>query len=87
MILFSCDEVGYIVAKCSNKNEIDEKKFSKYKGKKDYKSYKDKSKKSYYIVNDSNSEEDEIVVVKDNFENEENGNIALISRVSKMKLG
>ena len=58
MICFSCEEIGHIAARCPNKENKDEKRGNKHKGKKDskkYKSFKDKGKKSYFIAKDFDS--------------------------------
>ena len=70
---------------CPNKDQI---KINKYKGQKDlksYKSYKEKGKKSCYIVKDSDSEEDEMVYIfiRDDSNNEENEKTTLISNIIK----
>ena len=41
LIFFSCEEVGHIVARCPNKESKYDIKSSKFKGKKDFKRYKD----------------------------------------------
>ncbi|MDF3680761.1 hypothetical protein P3S38_27665, partial [Enterobacter hormaechei] len=65
IICFNCNEVGHIAARCPNKQNKDEKKGYKYNGKKDFKSFKDKGKKTYFMAKNSNGsddeEEDEIV--------------------------
>ena len=63
-------------------------KHGKYKGKKDfktYKDYKDKGKKSCYMAKDSNSsEEDEIIYIVFKDESDvENDKMALISCISE----
>ena len=87
---FSCEEVGHIVARCPNKKDKDEKWFNKFKGKKEFKSYKDykgKCKKSCYIAKDSDSDNDEdevfYISIKDESDNVENENMALISHLRK----
>ena len=90
LICFSCEEIGHIAARCPNKQNNDEKKGHKWNGKKDYKSFKNKGKKSCFIAKDSkdsDNSEDEIVyiAVKDESDNdnEEDDEMALISHVRK----
>ena len=76
LIFFSCEEVGHIAARCPNRENKDEKKSHKHKGKKEFKihkNYKDKGKKSCFMAKDSDNSEDEMVyiVVKDEFDYEE----------------
>ena len=73
LIYFSCEEIGHIVARCLNKQRKDENKGYKYNGKKNFKSFKDKGKKTCFMAKDSDNNEDEIVyiVVKDEFDDEE----------------
>lgn len=67
IIFYSCKEVVHISPRFSNKERKDDKKFSKFKGKqyfKSYKDYKDKGKKSCYIAKDFGSDdEDEMVYI------------------------
>ena len=69
LICFSCEEIGHIAARCPNKQSKDEKKGHKYHGKKNFKSFKDKGKKTGFMAKDSDNNKDEIVyiVVKDEF--------------------
>ena len=53
LIYFSCEEIGHIVARCPNKQRKDEKKGHKYNGKKNFKSFKDKGKKTCFMTEDS----------------------------------
>lgn len=54
IIYFSCNKVGHITARCPDREDKDERKESKYKGKRDDQDYKknkdDKCNKSCYIV-------------------------------------
>ena len=64
MIFFSYEEVGHIAVRCPKRESKDDRKSRKFKGKKYFKSYKDKGKKSCYIAKDSNSDnEDERVYI------------------------
>ena len=91
IICFNYHEVGHIAEICLEKKKKDEKCGDKYKSRRDddNKSYKDKGKKSCYIVeNDSDGESSvskEIKVVyvalKDDFD-DDNAD-ALISYVNK----
>ena len=88
LIYFSCEEIGHIVARCPNKQSKDEQKGHKYNGKKDFKSFKDKGKKTCFMAKDSkdsDNSEDEIVyiVVKDESDNDGEDKMALISHVRK----
>ncbi|MDF3675370.1 hypothetical protein, partial [Enterobacter hormaechei] len=86
LIYFSCEEIGHIAAWCLKNKNKDEMKGHKCIGKKDFKSFKDKGKKTCFMAKDSNDsndeEEDEIVYigVKDESDNDEE--MALISHMS-----
>ena len=84
LICFSCEEVGHVVARCPNREDKDEKKSNKYKGKKEFKNYKNKGKKSCFMAKDFDNSEDEIVciAIKDEFD-DEGDKMALISHVRK----
>lgn len=72
LIYFSCNKVGHISARCSNRENKDEKRERKYKGRSDdwynrrNKDYKDKGKKYCYISeeetdNEFESNDEEVV--------------------------
>ncbi|MFA1068233.1 hypothetical protein ACDI57_27820, partial [Klebsiella pneumoniae] len=86
LIFFSCEEVGHIAARCPNREEKYENNY-KYKDRKDFnnfKDYKDKGKKTYFMAKDSDNSEDEMVyiVVKDESDDEDD-KMALICHVRK----
>lgn len=94
IICFSCNKVGQIFADCPDIEDKDQRKESKYKGRrydKDNrrnKDYKDKGMKSCYITkeetdNESNSNDEEVVCVSMKKDYDEDGKIVLISFVSK----
>ena len=84
LIYFTCEEIGHIAARCPNKKSKDEKKGHKYKGKKNFKSFKDKGKKTCFMAKDSNNSEDEIVYIAVKDESDDEGdNMALTSHVRK----
>ena len=88
LICFSCEEIGHIAARCPNKKNKDEKKDQKWNRKKDFKSFKNKGKKTCFMAKDSedsNNSENEIVYIsiKDNSDSDEEDKLALISHVSK----
>lgn len=88
LICFSCEEVGHIAARCPNKEDKDEKKHIKYKGKKDFKNlkyYKEKGKKSYFIEKDlDSSDDDEMIYIAIKDESDDEGDkMTLISHFSK----
>ena len=87
LIFFSCEKIGHIAARWMTKEFKDEKKSHKCNGKKDfknYKSFKDKGKKTCFMAKDSDNSKDEIVyiVVKDESD-DEGDKMALISHVRK----
>ena len=84
LIYFSCELIGHIATKCPNRENKDKKKINKYKGKKEFKNYKEKGKKCYLMAKDSNKNEDDMVYidVKDE-SNDEGDKMALISYVKK----
>ena len=76
LIYFSCEEIGHIAARCPIKQNKDEKKDNKWNGKKDFKSFKNKGKKTCFMAKDSEDSdngEDEIVyiIVKDDSDSDE----------------
>lgn len=85
-------KVGHIVARCLRKEERDERKEGKYKGRRDDKDYKrrkdEKGNKSCYIIeeeidNESTSNDDEVVYVAMKEDSNEDEKTSLISYVNK----
>ena len=94
IICFSCNKVGHIVARCTNREKKDERKERNYKGRRDdkdnkrNKDYKDKGKKLCYIVeeetnNESDSNDEEVFYVDMKEDPNEDEKTTLISYVSK----
>ena len=91
IICFNCNEVGYIVARCLDKKNWDERHGDKYKRRKDEdsKRYEDRGKKSCYIakedskIESSDSEEVEVVYVVMKDDSNEDEATTLISYVKK----
>ena len=88
LICFLCEEIGHYTTRFPKNENKDENEGHKCNGKKDFKSFKDKGKKTCFMAKDSNDfddGEDEIVyiAVKDESNNDEEDKMALISHVSK----
>ena len=63
IIYFKCNEVGHIVARCTQKKNYKDE--SRFKNKKEdgNKDYKDKGKRCYIVEEDSDDNDDEVVYV------------------------
>ena len=85
IICFNCNEVGHIVARCTQKKTYKEGR--KYKNRKedDGKGYRDKGKKSCYIADEQDFDEhdDEVVYVAMEYKSNEDEATTLVTCVNK----
>ena len=85
IVCFNCNEVGHIAARCTQKKNY--KEGSKYKNRRedDGKDYRDKGKKSCYISDEQDSDEndDEVIYVAMKDESNVDEAIALMTCVNK----
>ena len=88
IICFNCNEVGHIATRCTQKNNYRGGDKYKIKREDDSKDYKDKGKKSCYIVEEETKDESDdhdgevvYVAIKDEFDEDEA--TALVSFVNK----
>ena len=85
IICFNCNKVGHIVTRCTQKNNYKEGNEYKNRREDDGKDYKDKGKKSCYIADEQEFDEnnDEVVYVAMKDESDEDEATALMTCIGK----